>query len=196
MIDLNAIDDSVFMGFIFDASKVVAANIYGDYEITDPVDGALANAEIIITIASEKAIASLLSKVVPSFRTYERMTKPKNAILFYLTAGVLTSAFTTLCVYPIEVFRANRKAKMNTTAEIDLDDHEENKIAEPSFLGGLTFFVANTGSSIANIVFNYARSHASKVALFGIAASFAYAQYKSVGVYKRAIKRTVPGALI
>lgn len=205
MIEVQSLNDSAWLSLTFDCFKVLAANVYGGYDISDPIDAVAVNAEIIITIITEKFVSRSLAFFVPQFKPINRFGNFKNGALFYLTAGVASSALVTTVIYPLQVFRARRKAQKSIKNSNNqtgvLNDDLENASPAPAkeekatFLGGFMCFAVNTIPSTIDIFIDYAKGHTEKLAIIAIASSFALANYSLTGGYRKFVRKALPKSL-
>lgn len=206
MIDAQTLNDSVWMSATFDLFRIVAANIYGGYDISDPVDAIAVNAEVIITIITEKCVSRSLAYFVPQFHPLQRIGNFRNGALFYLSAGVATSALVTTVIYPLQVFRARRKAQKSLR---NSNNNENGVIIEedanaspapareekPTIIGGFLCFIVNTIPTTIDIGIDYAKGHTEKLAILAIASSFALANYAITGGYRKFVRKILPKSL-
>lgn len=205
MIEVQSLNDNAWLSLTFDCFKVLAANVYGGYDISDPIDAIAVNAEIIITIITEKFVSRSLAFIVPQFKPINRFGNFKNGALFYITAGVTTSALLTTAIYPLQVFRARRKAQKslknsNNQTGVLIDDLENAapapaKEEKATFLGGFLCFAVNTIPSTIDIFIDYAKGNTEKLAIIAIASSFALAQYSLTGGYRKFVRKAIPQSL-
>ncbi|OHT16606.1 hypothetical protein TRFO_41704 [Tritrichomonas foetus] len=189
MIDISALKDNTYICALTDGFKVVAANLYGGYEVNDLTDRIIVNSEIILTIIINKTVARSFSVFVPYFKDKFIHTDLKRKYIFFAASGVVASSLSTIVVYPLQVYRAKRKAKLTQK------DGEPIKEVKPSVPGALMNFAVNVVPATVDVAFNYTRDHAGQIVVLAIAAAFAGAQYAFTGGYRKIAQRIFPKAL-
>ena len=147
-------------------SKVISANIYGNYKCSDFMDRILFSSQIISQLTVDHFASNYLYKKIVLNSNYD---KKKTLPLYLLSSGALAACLATPIVYPIQILRNHRNSS-------------EDKEKTPNFNGCLKTFGKTFPSSTLNITFNHISKCANFISMAITNTSFAVTQYSLIGL--------------